>query len=451
MPYKGDIPPVGRFSKMLSLAKKIYTNLPSSISLPLLHVPFGFFCGPEYRRYLRLEEHAATCSLDERIHICNKLLISYVNESIKNVDYYRTVASELGIDSISNIEQLKLFPVISKEDVQNNIELFTDKRFVRQRYLVSTGGTTGRQLSFYLSNKCYAREWAFVNSFLKSKGINENSRRLCLRGVSGIAENKLIGYNYLYKEILVSPFKLNMATLAQNIHLIKQFKPEFIHGYPSSVTEFAKLIIALGIQINSLKHILLVSEKVYPEQLEIITQAFGCEVITFYGMSERVIFAGKNSDGFYPNLSYGLTEEIDGELVGTGFINEATRLIRYRTGDEATVEKDDFIVTRISDIVGRWGSDALIGKSGISITMTALNTHADVFRDVNRYQFVQYLKGDCELLVQSDALLSNTQLETIQRVFSAKVGDELDIQVRQVKNIELTSRGKHRFIVSHVK
>jgi len=434
----------------LEKLKKLYKNLPDEVTYPLLYLPFNLFCGGEYRKLFKTLQESTSLSEDQVEILRNQKLISYVNDSIKHTKYYADIAKKLKIEQIVNIEQLFEFPLLTKEHIQNELDLFLDDRYCHQRYKVTTGGTTGKQTELFLGNDCYAKEWAFVNAYLASNNVNVDAKRLCLRGVSGIKPNKLLGYNFLYNELLISPFRLNDESIINNISEIKKFKPNFIHGYPSSVKEFATILENNEEIIESIKTILLVSERIYPEQITQIKKVFNANILSFYGMTERVVFAPLIDNSYIPNQLYGVTEEVNGELVGTGFINSATRLIRYRTGDTATVNKTGGFVTKIEELTGRWGKEYLQGKTGVKITMTSLNTHCNALERVKKYQFYQKVIGCCDLLLVLNTDFTDSDLKNVSSTFQEKVGGELDITCKIVKDIPLTNRGKHQFIITEL-
>jgi phenylacetate-CoA ligase len=431
----------------LQRLKTFYKNLPDELTYPLLYLPFSFFCGKSYKREFKALQNSNALSSEQIELSRNQKLITYVNDSINHTKFYADIAKKLKIEQIVNVEQLLEFPLISKEHIQNELDLFLDDRYRNQRYKVTTGGTTGKQTALFLSNDCYGKEWAFVNSYLTANNVNVNAKRLCLRGVSGIKPSKLLGHNFLYKELLISPFRLNPESVAQSISTIKKFQPKFIHGYPSSVKELAAILEDSKETIDSIESILLVSERIYPEQLLQIKKTFNANILSFYGMTERVIFAPLVGDVYMPNQLYGITEEVNGELIGTGFSNTATRLIRYRTGDTAMVKKSGHFVTKIEELTGRWGKEYLYGKTGVNITMTSLNTHCNALERVNKYQFYQTSIGSCELLLIVNSDFTNLDFKNVASAFQDKVGNELDINCKIVKDIPLTNRGKHQFIV----
>jgi phenylacetate-CoA ligase len=430
--------------------KNFYNKIPKELLFFLNFLPYSFFCGAEYRRTIKKLHYFDLLSHEEKVKLRNEKLISYLNDAIRYTPFYRDYAKKYRIKSITDVEQFFDFPIISKDDVNESLTRFLDIRFINKRFKVSTGGSTGKQTELYLSNKCYKKEWAFVNFYLSSRGVDVNSKRLSLRGVSGISSENFLGKNPLYKELLVSPFKLSSKNIIDNYPDIKDFCPQWIHGYPSSITEFSNKLVSLDLKLPSIKHILLVSEKLYKQQFSDINAAFNAEVLSFYGMTERLIFATYENGSFWPHYMYGVCEEIDKELIGTGFINGATTLIRFRTGDSASVIKKNHFVHEITSLEGRWGRDYLVGFDGVKITMTALNTHCDSLSLVSKYQFKQYKIGECELLVVPLPGFNHANLNLIKNVFQQKVGKQLLINAKVVENIPLSKRGKHLFIINEI-
>ncbi|UOA20688.1 hypothetical protein DSM14862_03526 (plasmid) [Sulfitobacter indolifex] len=432
----------------LNVAKSIYQNMPPRVKAPLEYVPFEVFCGRPYRLQREALRNFKQLDPGEALLERNRLLIKYLNDSISHTPFYCQWASQNGIKCFDHIDQYYDLPIIDKEMVQRNLSAFQDTRYENSRYKVSTGGSTGRQFSFHLDNECYSREWAFVADFLSEQGIEINSRRLCLRGVDSKHPDRLVEYNPLYKEMLISPLKLSEHGVAEHLEQMRNFGARWIHGYPSAVYEFAKILRSIGQSIVGIRGILLVSEKLYDFQADLIQEVFNCQPVSFYGLSERVAFAPAEHGGFTPHPLYGVCEVIDGELIATGFLNRATRLIRYRTGDAAiSFGGEDRITNKLQEISGRWGKEYLIGRSGLKIYMTSLNTHSPVLERVRKFQFVQDVPGKCTIQIVPDKGFSESDGYRIHELFANKVGIELELSISLVSTIETTKRGKHSFIV----
>jgi len=131
-------------------------------------------------------------------------------------------------------------------------------------------------------------------------------------------------------------------------------------------------------------------------------------------------------------------------------------LIRYRTGDLAVLKgygcqscgRPYQIWKKIE---GRWIQEFIVTSTNQYISTTSINMHDDIFDHIEQFQFYQKEKGfvifrfipkdSCDIKVIKD----------MKRRLLVKLGKDVDLQMRPVKEIPLTSRGKHRFLIQEMK
>ncbi|MES9906402.1 MAG: hypothetical protein ABW168_27435 [Sedimenticola sp.] len=448
----------------LQTLKDIYLALPDWSKKPLEVIPPSLILGASYRKQARLLKESNRWDDQEFKKYQLRKLFNTVEQAATTVPYYRDLFQSNKLPAkLQSIEQFLSLPLLSKEIIKEEGErMISDSVPATLRYPVTTGGTSGTPMKFWMSSSAYRKEWSFVHDLLMRYGISPFDRKIGLRGVPfpKAEEGIYCQHNQVYRELQISPFHLSEEVINEYLPLIKKYGAKYIHGYPSSVSQFA--VIAEKKQIGrklGLKGVLLVSETVYPHQIATIEKAFDCPVISFYGHSERLIFAGNkpNTLEYFVDPRYGYTEIIDGELVGTGFINNAMPMLRYKTGDYVTVKDpcgtngvESFM--RLSKVDGRWLQEMLIGKNGGYISVTALNMHSELFANVQRFQFYQEIIGKCELrIVPAHGFVIEMDSKTISKAFRDKVGHELDIVIKIVDSVEMTNRGKQMFLVQKIK
>ena len=433
----------------LSLAKSLLNRAPSSTLMPLKYVPFELFCGTHFRKTDRKLNAFNLLRGHNREQAVMNHAVDKINEAMMHVPFYRDYARSEKISKIWCITDLKKFPILDKNFVRENVGSFMDERIGRKFFNITTGGTTGHPLQFKMSNAAYSTEWAFLKHFLREHEISLNEPRIGLRGVEGIRGSTGYDYNHLYKEIRVSPFELNSLDHDTLVLHARDYGCKWIHGYPSSVAEFASVLSNEQIENLGIKGVLLVSEQCSPTQRAEISR-ISANVVSFYGMSERVIFAHQEDDWYKPNRLYGLTELIDGELVGSGFINQATTLLRYRTGDfvdRAELDDDGFVV-KFGDTPGRWGKEFLVGRHGSKVYNTALNSHAPELSLIAGYQFHQKIPGECDIHIVRKAGIKHVDVQVICAIFERKVGGVIKFNPVIVDDLMRTARGKVPMMVS---
>jgi phenylacetate-CoA ligase len=338
-------------------------------------------------------------------------------------------------------------------------------------YYVTTGGTSGNTLGFYLDNSTYGKEWAFIVSLWQRVNYSPGDKIVAFRGVDfkDSSKNKFWQLNPIYNALELSPFQMSDENLKNYLQKINTYNPLFFHGYPSAITILAKYIKSNNFKnIPKIKAVFSGSENVYPGQAEFIEEALQTRFFSWYGQSEKVILAGEceHSHDYHVFPQYGYTEILGtdgsiipwentderGELVGTGFMNMSMPFIRYKTGDFATIDgwgcKEcgrDYPM--IKDVHGRWLQDMLVGKSGALVSMTALNMHSTVFDNVSQYQFHQDSSGKVILKVVKKDSYSEKDTENLLNEFFRKLGHDMELEVQFVDHISRTRSGKSPMLI----
>ncbi len=357
---------------------------------------------------------------------------------------------------LTDLKEIKKIPLTDKEIIIKNLNKIINKDN-KDFYISRTGGSSGKSLSLYLDNESIYKERAFVYNYWSNFGYDyKKSKLITFRGLE--FKDKIFRNNPIYNEIVLSPFKLSEKTIDEYICIINKFKPEFISGYPSALLNFCKLLKRSKELLKRSKELLkikfscvfLISENCYEEDISVIESSLECKANSFYGHSERAVFAERYNDSYYFNKSYGFTEFIDtGEsnkykIVCTGFINRKMPLIRYLTDDIAII-KDDKV-----NIIGHRDKEVLVGKNGEKISITSINFHTNEFEKIKQYQFIQDKEGFAILNIIEDDKIYDNDIKGMLNVLNKKINNVLDIEIRIVNEIALTSRGKLKTIIQNI-
>ena len=392
-----------------------------------------------------------------------KQLQCLLEHAVKHVPFY----SGIKLTSRNPFKNLESFPIIDKETIQQNISKFRANNIPEKAtYYVTTGGTSGNPLGFYLDNSTFGKEWAFVTTGWRRVGFTPGDKVVSFRGVEFRRTNKGIYWqdNPIYNMLEMSPFHMSKENIPKYIEKIKKFEPKYIHGYPSAISILAKYVESEVENFPSIDAVLAISENIYPGQRELIEGAFNTRLFSFYGMSEKVIMAPEceYDTRYHAFPEYGITEIVGkdgnpindgkrGELVGTGFLNYCMPFIRYRTGDYATLSEQYCKCGRkhcmLEDLRGRWLQEMIVGKRGVLISMTALNLHSNTFRNVHRFQFHQRREGEVSIKSIPRDRFSEKDEKIIKDAIYRKVGNDLDVYVDAVDEIQLTDREKSKLLI----
>jgi phenylacetate-CoA ligase len=456
---------------MAFLAKRrLYESLPLAVKRGVCLLPFAWVAGKAYRSVYTRGRWFDLASREELMDAQERKLGEVLQFAVNEVAAYRHLRGAVG--RFKPREALQAFPLLDKDALQHDLGNYLP-RGVDQipHHEVSTGGTSGKQLKFYLDDVSPSIEMGFVHRFWNEMGYAPQRRKATFRGVmfTGLPNDTFWQYNPIYNEIQFSPFQMSEANLPAYVRELIRYRPEFLHGYPSAIDALAEYVTReqLSSEVPKITAAFLTSETCSQLQRERIERAFRTRVFSWYGHSERVIFGGEceKSTVYHHVPDYGVLEMIDdsgercaegerGELVGTGLNNRCMPLIRYRTGDYATRLESVCGCgrrwDRFADVEGRWKQDVIIGKRGTRISVTALNMHGPLFERVIRFQYFQEVPGDCILKVVAAPGFSEQDRVGIAAAYRGKVGEEVQLNVQVVDEIPLTGRGKLRMLDSRL-
>lgn len=381
---------------------------------------------------------------------------------------YRRLFADAGVDaeSIRSPEDLRRLPFIDKETIRDQLDEFSAPW--PNREYVTTGGSTGIPFGFYRNPDAFARELASKAHQYYRIGWREGDPQLVFRGLP-IASPDHMEFVERFNELRCSSYHLIPDVMEQYRQRALDYGPKWLRCYPSSGTLFARWLKETGRAFPPLHGILCASENLYEFQRELLAEVFGARVFSHYGHYELAALAGycEFADTYHVLPFYGYAELIGfdgqpvtrpgevGEIVATSFLMKATPFIRYRTRDFAVYGgrgcracgRPYDIWTRIE---GRL-QEFLVTRTGRLISMTAINFHDDIFDAVRQFQFHQNQPGRVTLrLVPREAGLSEETLASIGRRLLVKLGDDVELGFEIVRDIPLTQRGKHRFLVQEL-
>ncbi len=236
---------------------------------------------------------------------------------------------------------------------------------------------------------------------------------------------------------------------------IEQFRPNFIHCYPSLLERFLRRCLALAVPLpKGILAVLSGSEECTAEQESLFSETLGCPTVAWYGQSEQVALAVKQPDQSYaivPGYSdVAFVERPDGfEIAGKSRCNPFFAKTWYRTGDTcASVKLGWSPVTQcktliLSDLHGRAAKQVLLADgSRMPFNHVIFGLHSQAWLAVDRYAFVQSRPG---LLVLVYSLMPGADLGSIPRLLSElrrRLPQGLEVEARRVEEINSIASAK---------
>ncbi len=394
--------------------------------------------------------------------------VQLARHAIANTAFYRDWAQGEGIraDDIQSLADLQQFPVIEKKFIREHAAQFkaSPRNTHSKPITLFTSGTTGTPLSVFTDQDSRSEHYAFFSRLRSWYGVDPVAPRATLFGriIMPAAQKQppFWRYDAAQKNLLMSSYHLKPDQLIHYYRKLREYQPQEIFAYPSSVTRLAEFILAEGLAPISLKLLMTTAEHLHDWQKKILQQAFNAPLVNQYGCTEMAFFVSTLPDGsmcFHPE--HGIAEvrtptgELstlgEGELVVTGLVNYSMPVIRYAIGDTVTLgavnkngfpellqvhgRKDDVIYMRDGTPVGRL-DPIFKGGSGIKTA-----------------QILQSQTGAITLRLVPDATYTEQAGTDLKRELIKRVGDDLPIAIELVSEIAKEKNGKFKPVVSDYK
>lgn len=460
-----------RLYPLLSLYERLPHGLKRGLGWTYRRLPARVRLGARYGEFRRLARDAESWSVDAIAEFQLRLLRQTLVHAGNFCPFYQRRFAETRFQPVMlrSPEDLERCPFTTKADLQQHLpEMISTAVPAGRRLYLTTGGSTGVPVGFYLEKGVSRpKEQAFLEAQWSRAGYTDGARLAVIRGhvTSRHAAGTIASYDATRDWLMLSSYHLTEERLPEYLEAIERFRPDILHAYPSAALQLAEFLERAGQSWRTpLRCVLAGSERLNLPQKRLLERVFGCRVFRWYGHSERVVLAaeGRTSPLFHFWPTYGYVEfgepDPEGfrEVIGTSFHNLAMPLVRYRTGDYvrlADPRTDDgaleFPWPAVAEIAGR-EQEFLVSRTGRRISLTAFNMHDAIFDGLYAVQFFQAEPGRAEFRYVPSADFHGSRLDAIRDGVQRKLGDDFEIDFREVRETEKTARGKHRWLVSQL-
>jgi phenylacetate-CoA ligase len=328
---------------------------------------------------------------------------------------------------------------------------------MRGAIAASTSGTSGSPFEFTVDRKGNAMEQAAIFHQWARAGYRPGDLRVELRGFQVAPVYRSPDHRVVRLSVV------NMeAHLPQMVALMDRLGARFLHGYPSALAKLAVLMRERGLRLaRPPRGVLLASENVYDWQTEVIDEVIAPRTLmAHYGQAEKVVLGAwceeRRAYHFLP--LYGMLEQGPaGEVIGTGLVNRATPVIRYRLNDVLLDRSDAPCpscgrgLTPLVERIGGRMEDYLVDHKGELVPPAVVTFPFKHLRYIRQAQVVQQADRAIVLrCVQADGPAEGVEAEraTLRENFGRMLGHSIPVRFERVDEIPLTAACKFRWIVS---
>ena len=457
-------------SQVASLTDRIYLHSPKPVqhllvSLKGLQLERQRRQG-RYRGFLSEVRQRNRFSRAEFADYQLRRLRQVVRLAEQEVPYYRESFGRAGVGAadLVTLADLARIPLLPKDEVRARSAELVPAGMDRDRLLrLNTTGTTGSPMTIYSTHRARQENYAHFDNFLELADIDPRARRAVFGGrilQPGDDHRPPFWRRSLFQHAwLFSSYHMLEETLPRYIDALRSFGPEVLEGYPSSLYRLASYLLSKG-STFPVRGVVTSSETLLDHQREAMEQAFGCRITDQYGAAEMCVFVGQCAGGRYHVRSdYGIVEILrdgapagpgeEGEVVCTGFINDAMPLIRYQIGDiarRAGDECDCGLDTPLLETIAGRRDDLVVTPEGSRVGRLSPVLKGFPVREA---QYVQDAEGRLTVLLVPDHGFSDSLLGALEVELRKRVGPTIPVSFRVVDAIQRGAGGKFRAVISN--
>jgi phenylacetate-CoA ligase len=423
--------------------------------------------------YISEWEKAQWLSRDELAALQFDKLRGILAHSAASVPYYRSEWKKLGFDprGVKSIDDIRALPVLEKSVLRERTKEFVTEGLTEKLHTARTGGSTGEPLAFpvgaslragSVANMVRCRRWWGIDAGDRSVNFWGHSRYVRGRAVDRAKKALSTLKDRALNRIVCSAYDLSDESMSRYWERIRAFRPAFLIGYATSLYVFADFVLRRKFDgaDTGLKAVISTAEVLYDWQEDVIRRAFGCPVVSEYGMCEVGIIAYQcPSDSMHAMDESLIVETIpvegsnEGDIVVTELENSAAPLIRYNTKDMASEVAGACAcgrgLSRLSRISGR-AYDIIYAADG-RVVAGALLTHVmKKTAAIAKYQILQRDLVTLEISYVEAAPLADADRTAIVETLRSHLGRDVKIGLARAGDIPKELSGKHRWLRSLV-
>lgn len=392
--------------------------------------------------------------------------LQQVFESAVQTPFWKEQFDTYGIDPESEdlFVELQKLPILSKAEVKSEVGRI-ENRTIRRSELIGrhTSGTTGSGLKFTDTRVSEQETWAVWWRYRMLHGITRDTWCGYFGGRSIVpasqARPPFWRTNHPGRQIMFSAYHLNEQNAPSYIQCLRKHKVRWLHGYPSVLSLLASYISGLSLEPpQSVRIITTGAESLSVAQRKQIERAFNARVVEHYGQAEAVANISECENGnMHVDEDFSVVEfeeisTLPGQfrIIGTNLVNHAFPLLRYDTGDVATMDKqavcDCGRPGRIVDQIDGRIEDYLVLPKGMKIGRLD-----HIFKDcvnIREAQIYQARDGQITFRIVKGIQYNEADERQLESEVRKWLGADVNFNIKYCDAITKTASGKLRLVVS---
>jgi phenylacetate-CoA ligase len=400
-----------------------------------------------------------------------------VRHAYRNVPYYRARMQELKLrpEDVQTQADLQKLPFLTKTDVRKHLyfDILSENHSKADILKITTSGSTGEPFVVFADRAQLEFRWAATLRSQEWTGYQFGDR--CVRlwhQTLGMDKTQVFKEKLdaaLTRRKFIPVFEMSEDKLEAMAREISNWDPVLMDGYAEAL-DFLAHYLKSRTDLNVRPKAIMSSAQTLPDSSRrLIEEAFGCRVFDKYGAREfsGIAYECEAHTGHHV-VGEGFIVEIMrdgmpvkpgelGEIVITDLNNFCLPFVRYRLGDLGVAVDPDFVcpcgrgLPLVGNIEGRVQS-IIQGTHGRFLPGTFFAHYLKEFdHAIQKFQVVQELHGAITFHVVRGGRFSDDVLQEVLATFRNHLGDDMQIDVTFVENIEMVRTGKRLASVSRLK
>jgi phenylacetate-CoA ligase len=403
-------------------------------------------------------------------------LRALIQHAYRHVPYYHDRMRSLGLkpEDIQTIEDLQKLPLLSKQDVRQNLyfDLLSDNHDKSRIIRVSTSGSTGEPFTCFADQHQLEIRWASTLRSAEWTGYQFGDKQARLwHQTIGMSKLQVMREKidaFLCRRLFIPAFEMSESSIQSFVDKLVKHQPTFIDGYAESfnfLASYLKTSELVGLRPKAIMS----SAQILPEQSrKVIEESFGCKVFDKYGSREfsGIAYECEAHQGHHVIAESYIVEILKdgrpakpgemGEVVVTDLNNYCMPMIRYRLGDLAVAVDASKTcacgrgLPMIGQIEGRVQA-LIVGSSGRYIPGTFF---AHLFKDyeylIRQYLVEQVTPGEINLKIVKGLRFTVDEFDKVLSLLRDYLGRETIINVEFCDKIGMVRTGKQQGSISRL-
>lgn len=453
---------------------RLYPGVIENSVIPL----YDFFRGTNRRKYGKTLEKTQWLPRDEILKNQRDLLRGLIKHAYEQVPYYRRVFRErkLTPDDIKEVRDLSKLPVLTKRDILAHKDELVSEKMKRKSLIPYMSGGTGDQITFYVTKEQLSWEIAAEYRAYGWADYRLGDRLLMFWGSPiDISKHKALlkrTTSWIEQVKVVNTYIISEEVMKGHVKTLRDYNPEVIKGYASSVYMMAKYLNENGITDIRPRSIITSAEMLFPHYRAEIEEGFGCKVFNVYGSREIGAIAAEcgEHEGLHISAENVLLEFIkDDEAVAEGesgliyvtnLRNYGMPFIRYEIGDVGKPSDRECNCGRglplMEELEGRVSQFMAVRQKdtgkivSVSTAAPGIIGNMLMYVPVDSYRIVQESLDKIVIKVVAGEGYSQKDTDFLVEHLYEYLGDSITVEVEKVEDLPPLPSGKRSVFVSKI-